>query len=170
MRSRRVYDSEPDAHFLTFSCYKRRRLLDVDRCKRIVISTMDSGLRAIHGNCIGFVIMPNHVHTLVWAPVSGRISEFLQDWKQTSSARIKQCLAGSTYASRWDTSDPVWQSRYYDFNVFHDAKVIEKLTYMHENPVKAGLVMHPCDWEWSSARHYECGRSVGIPIRYSSEE
>ena len=41
-----------------------------------------------------------------------------------------------------------------------------KLKYMHENPVRAGLVVQPCDWAFSSARHYEQGRSVGVPIRW----
>ena len=44
-------------------------------------------------------------------------------------------------------------------------KVWEKLTYMHENPVRAGLAAQACDWAFSSARYYEQGRSVGVPIR-----
>ena len=47
-----------------------------------------------------------------------------------------------------------------------EEKVREKLTYMHENPVRAGLVAQPCDWAFSSARYYEQGRSVGVPIRW----
>ena len=48
---------------------------------------------------------------------------------------------------------PVWQKRYYDFNVFSDHKRIEKLRYMHRNPVKRGLVEKPEDWKWSSYCH-----------------
>ena len=43
-------------------------------------------------------------------------------------------------------------------------KVHEKLTYMHENPVRAGPVRHAVDWKWSSARWYELRQSVGVPI------
>lgn len=42
----------------------------------------------------------------------------------------------------------------YDFNVFTDRKRIEKLKYMHRNPVARGLVAEPEDWAWSSFRHY----------------
>ena len=48
--------------------------------------------------------------------------------------------------------------------MYSDDKVREKLIYMHENPVRAGLVARPCDWPFSSARYYEQGRSVGVPI------
>lgn len=43
-----------------------------------------------------------------------------------------------------------WQRRYYDFNVYSRAKVIEKLHYMHANPVQEDLVTHPGHWPWSS--------------------
>jgi len=44
---------------------------------------------------------------------------------------------------------PFWQPRYYDFNVFHEQKLVEKLDYMHQNPVQRGLVTRPEDWKWS---------------------
>jgi hypothetical protein len=50
-----------------------------------------------------------------------------------------------------------WQVRYYDFNVRTREKQIEKLRYLHRNPVKRGLVDKPEDWEWSSFRHYATG-------------
>ena len=50
-----------------------------------------------------------------------------------------------------------WQVRYYDFNVRTREKQIEKLRYLHRNPVKRGLVEKPEDWEWSSFRHYATG-------------
>jgi len=46
-----------------------------------------------------------------------------------------------------------WQARYYDFNVYTAKKRIEKLRYIHRNPVKRDLVEKPEDWEWSSFRH-----------------
>ena len=49
---------------------------------------------------------------------------------------------------------PVWQKRFYDFNVRTEQKQIEKLRYMHRNPVKRGLVERPEQWEWSSFRSY----------------
>ncbi|MGH9530563.1 MAG: hypothetical protein ACRD2S_11680 [Terriglobales bacterium] len=47
-----------------------------------------------------------------------------------------------------------WQHRFYDFVEFTEKKRIEKLRYMHRNPVKRGLVLKPGQWKWSSFRHY----------------
>ena len=52
------------------------------------------------------------------------------------------------------TPAPVWQKRFYDFNVRSQKKRIEKLRYMHRNPVKRGLVIQPDQWNWSSFRAY----------------
>jgi len=53
----------------------------------------------------------------------------------------------------------VWQPRFYDFNVWTDHKRIEKLRYVHRNPVKRGLVDAPELWAWSSFRDYLYGQT-----------
>jgi len=47
----------------------------------------------------------------------------------------------------------VWQHRFYDFVVFSEKKRVEKLRYMHRNPVQRGLALEPQQWLWSSFRH-----------------
>ena len=59
---------------------------------------------------------------------------------------------------------PFWQARYYDFNVFTTAKQVEKLRYMHRNPVARGLVEKPEEWPWSSYRHYATGVEGTVEI------
>ena len=56
--------------------------------------------------------------------------------------------------SKLSTQRPFWQARYHDFNVLTHNKRVEKLHYMHQNPVTRGLVSTPEDWPWSSYRHY----------------
>ena len=66
--------------------------------------------------------------------------------------------------SFWDSCPThVWQARFYDFNVWTERKRVEKLRYLHRNPVKRGLVSEPQQWSWSSFRHYMYGE-VG-PVR-----
>jgi len=48
----------------------------------------------------------------------------------------------------------IWQRRFVPFNVYTDKKRLEKLNYMHNNPVKRGLVSAPGEWPWSSWRFY----------------
>ena len=62
----------------------------------------------------------------------------------------------------------VWQKRFYDFNVWTPEKRVEKLRYMHRNPVKRGLTERPEDWKWSSFRSYAYG-DEGL-VRVNSQE
>ena len=54
--------------------------------------------------------------------------------------------------------------RYYDFNVWSERKQVEKLKYIHRNPVKRGLVTFAEDWQWSSFRHYLTGEPGIVEI------
>ena len=166
MPKRRVYDDSGDAHFVTFSCYKRRRLLDHEAARVIVVETLREQLPRQQTTCVGFCVMPHHVHALLWFPEPGSLSTFMKYWKQRSSGRIKEFLRMrlTSYAGHIDVSDPVWQPRFYDFNVHSEKKLSEKLNYMHNNPVTAGLVELPVDWRYSSARWYELQEDVGVPI------
>lgn len=168
MNRRAIHDDELHAHFVTFSCYHGRRLLDDDRAKRIVLGVLNSQLVRRKASCVGFVVMPDHVHAIVWFSIPKQLSVFMQQWKRLSSEAIGRLVHEKLvhYAEKTDLEDPVWQPKYYPFNLYSEEKVREKLTYMHENPVRAGLVARPCDWAFSSARYYEAGRSVGVPIRW----
>jgi putative transposase len=86
-----------------------------------------------------------------------------------SSVHIKRLFRGilASYARDVDLSEPVWQARYDDFNLFSAKKVEEKLVYMHQDPVRAGLAAHACDWPWSSARYDEQGRTVGVAVGWT---
>jgi len=168
MVQRRVYDRDKHVHFVTFSCYKRRQLLQHDQAKRIVIGHLCSQLTRHKGLCTGFVIMPDHVHALLWFPQIEQLSRFMNAWKGLSSQRIKTHYR-THFPSYWqqiDTDDPVWQARYYGFNIWSRRKLEEKLDYIHLNPVRAGLVERAEDWTWGSARWYHSGKSVGLPIHW----
>ncbi|HEV2961704.1 MAG TPA: transposase, partial [Candidatus Angelobacter sp.] len=58
-----------------------------------------------------------------------------------------------------------WQKRYYDFNVFSEKKHVEKLRYIHRNPVTRGLVESPEQWVWSSFREYSIGERGQVKIK-----
>ena len=168
MVKRRVYDEEKHLHFVTFSCFKRRNHLQHDQAKRIVIGTMGSRLAQQNGLCLGFVIMPDHVHALVWFPEINQLSPFMNKWKELTSKTLKQFLPKMfpKYWSTIDSSEAIWQARYYGVNLWSRHKVEEKLDYIHQNPVRAGLVKMATDWSWSSARWYLQQRTVGVPIKW----
>ena len=92
----------------------------------------------------GYVVMPEHVHLLVSEPELAVLATAIQALK-ISVARRAMSLGVDV---------PLWQKRYYDHNVRDYESFVEKLRYLHRNPVKRGLDERPEDWEWSSFRHY----------------
>jgi len=93
--------------------------------------------------------MPEHVHLLISEPVRGTPSTVLQKLKQDVSRKLR-----AASDKRDDRLPRFWERRYYDFNVWSAKKKIEKLGYMHMNPLKRGLADHPKDWPWSSEASY----------------
>jgi hypothetical protein len=87
----------------------------------------------------------------------------MQALKQGFAQRLLRRMraqADRRQGSFWSTAleeGHIWQRRFYDFVVFSEKKRIEKLRYMHHNPVKRGLVLEPGQWDWSSFRHYAEG-------------
>jgi putative transposase len=138
------------------------------RAKRVVLGVLGPRLSLQAGRCVGFVVMPDHVHAIVWFPMPDQLSHFMKQLKQRSSVQIKRLIRTSLirYNQAIGPAEPVWQAGYYDFSLFTQRKVEEKLIYMHQNPVRAGLVERPCEWPWSSARYYDTGRSVGAPVAW----
>ena len=89
MMMRQIVDDRLYAHFITFSCDRRRRLLSLDQPKRL-IGALNQELRRIDAKCIGFVIMPDHVHAVVWFPRPSCFSGFMHEWKRYSSRMIRE--------------------------------------------------------------------------------
>lgn len=58
----------------------------------------------------------------------------------------------------------IWQPSFYDFNIYSDKKLEEKMNYIHWNPVRAGLCENPEDWPWSSYNFYKAGKRGKIRI------
>jgi putative transposase len=116
MVTKRTFDREGHAHFVTFSCYRRRRLLDHDRAKNVVLEVLGSQLGRQCGRCVGFVVMPDHVHAIVGFSQPDQISHFMKQWKQRSSVQLKRLLASLlvSYAGTIDLTEPAWQAGYYD--------------------------------------------------------
>ena len=100
----------------------------------------------------GYVIMPDHVHLLLSEPQKQKLATTLSVLKGETSKHLK------------GDRRQFWQVRYFDFNIFTQKKFVEKLRYIHRNPVEAGLVQKPEDWQWSSYRHWLNGEIGRVEI------
>ena len=175
----RRYDT-CSAHFITCSCYRRRPLLDDDRIKEAFLAVLEDTRRRYRFRVYGYVLMPEHFHLLISNPDVGDTGKAMQVLKQRVSHRARKILGPTLSQRRRKDGAPTefedirskepwqfWQRRFYDFNVWSRPKMIEKLKYMHRNPVVRGFVTRPEDWPWSSFRHYAMGE-IG-PVEIESE-
>ncbi len=159
-----------DLHFVTFSCYRQRPYLGTARARNRFAKILDEVRRRHEFALIGYVVMPEHVHLLISEPPKGNPSKVLQVLKQkvSRSPRGRKTFSARqlqfAFSSEADESPAFWQRRFYDFNVWSEKKLKEKLHYMHGNPLKRKLVHHPKDWPWSSWSFYEKGEKGLIPI------
>ena len=141
-RGLRRYQKEHHYHFITFSCYHRKpKLANTLACEAFERS-LERVRKAYKLEIHGYVIMPEHVHLLVGEPENRVLATAIQSLKQSVSRKL---------ALR--SSEPFWQERYYDMNIWSAKKKIQKLRYMHRNPVKRGLCLELENWRWSSFLH-----------------
>jgi REP-associated tyrosine transposase len=151
-------------HFITTSCYRRRPLLGTARNRDLFLQVLEQVRRRYHFVVAGYVVMPEHIHLLLGEAERGDPSLVMQALKQGFARRLLRRLRSrrdARQATLWSTAveeGRIWQHRFYDFVVFTEEKRIEKLRYMHHNPVKRGLVLEPEQWAWSSFRHYAQGQ------------
>ena len=163
-----------DLHFLTFSCYRRRPLLRNPAHCDLFLKVLDRVRRRYRFMVLGYVVMPEHVHLLVSEPQRETLSTAIQALKlgvvrsmEGSVTTPRSRKIGETWGTPAGTSshpDRFWQARFYDFNVFTERKRIERLRYIHRNPVVRGLVSSPEDWPWSSFRCYLSGEGGPVQI------
>ncbi|HEV2177961.1 MAG TPA: transposase [Terriglobia bacterium] len=163
------YYGQNDIHFITTSTYHRARLFDAELFRSLFAQTLGQVRDSLGFRLLGYVVMPEHFHLLLWPAPEADPSRILQSLKVRTAMAILDTLRKSK-AQPWcarmlerialpaTVHSPalhrVWQRRFYDTNIRSDAKVREKLNYMHGNPVKQRLVPSPEQWPWSSFRHY----------------
>ena len=155
----RRYDIEGQARFLTFSCYRRLPLLQDPRTRDALAEHLESTRQRLGFRVLAWVVMPEHVHLIV-LPADGRIGPVLRGIKQgfgrAMIGRWRKC--GAPILDRM--MDPRGTTRFwqrgggYDRNLRDLEEIRTKIRYIHQNPVRRGLVAEAAAWRWSSAHDY----------------
>jgi len=133
--------SVPDTtFFVTARLNATQAKLNENDAAQLILDTLSFYRRRGEIEVYGFVVMPDHVHLVVkiLPPV------ILPRWMN----RFK------SYIARGLGKGPIWQRGYWSEVVSGIPFLEEKLRYIHENPVRAGLVQDTADYPWSSARDY----------------
>jgi putative transposase len=120
----------------------------------------EKGLR-VHG----FVIMPNHVHSILSA-ATHNLSDIIRDFKRFTPSKLSEYLEGTGnqrqlnyFSSSARTAAKgnlfkIWQSGSHPEAITTKGFFFQKLNYIHNNPVRKGYVDFPEHWRYSSARNY----------------
>jgi putative transposase len=167
------HDDPGHIHFLTISCYHRLPFFGSDQVRQIVVDCMGQSRRRLGFRWIGYVVMPEHVHWLIYPHPPGcsnpiPISKIILSLKTSIGMQVNQALRevwrqrqsfGHPSLDRWATAPcpdkPIWTTRGIDVNLTDHDQLLTRLHYCHNNPVRRRLVERPEDWIWGSFRYYE---------------
>jgi putative transposase len=176
-KRRRRYNVAGHAHELTFSCYRNRAFLSSERICQYLVDSIISSREKHQFDLWAYVFMPSHVHLLICPrEMQYSISDILLSVKQPVSRRAVDYLRsnnpdGLKYlaTSQIHRSYRFWQKGGgYDRNITKVKTIIDLAHYIHNNPVRKGLVATADQWYYSSAADWQNIRQGPIPVDLDS--
>jgi putative transposase len=163
----KIYD-QSKAYFITCTVVKWMNVFDNNIYRDIIIDSLIYCQQNKGLNIFAYVIMSNHIHLLV-SSNNDNLSQIICDFKKYTSKKIvEQILKESDNledailnvfkreASKHTRNDTFqfWIQNNHPIEVYSNKFIKQKVDYIHNNPVKAGLVEKPEDYLFSSARNY----------------
>ncbi len=165
------------ARSLTFSCYHKLPLFSDPELCHLFLHYLNRARYKNPFEIWAYVVMPNHVHLLLYPKGTTSIRKMLQGLKRhTGLESIQHLLSKASpflekmeYEEKGCRTHRFWQrGGGYDRSLWTPANIIQNIEYIHSNPVRAGLVDDPLKWPWSSARAWEGVVKEPIPINPDS--
>lgn len=131
----------------------RERILFERENYRFFLKGLRAYISSKTASVLAYCLMPNHYHLLVRL-LSSDFSETMQQFGTSFTKAINK---------RFDRAGPLFQSRFKAIHVEREEYLVHLSHYIHLNPVVAGLVKSPADWEFSSYREYAGLRDGNLP-------
>lgn len=156
-RTHKSWAAEDAAHFITFTTQDRIRWFEQDAYCQIVADQLSFYSTHYNVTVLAYVIMPDHVHALIWPEGKKTFSDFIRGVKSFSAKLILDPkiphinpTSPTTYPSRRmsDQKQRIWQPEFFDYLIFTREKLKEKIDYIVYNPVEDGLTEDPEDYKW----------------------
>jgi putative transposase len=173
----RHYNTPGHAHELIFSCYRRIPFFnDKLACEKFLFE-LNQGREDFSFLLWAYVIMPNHIHLLIWPTkndyniakitksIKGRLAKkYLTHLKETKNTFIlNQC----SVVEKGMNKHRFWQrGGGFDRNLWNPKAIHDSISYIEANPVRSKRVSSPEEWLWSSARARKTGKGV-VPDVYT---
>jgi putative transposase len=153
------YDNLGTARFVTFVCYRSGKYLNNNIARELLIDHIKSARIKHDFKLLGYVIMPEHVHLVMFPPDGMRMGYVIREIKSKMAREYFALTMSEVRGTR-----VFWQKRCYDHNCRSVNAVREKIVYCHKNPVTRGLVETMDEWKWSSYNWYMGERDVPIEM------
>ncbi len=153
--------TDQHVQFFTATILNWKLFLKQDKFKQIIVESLMFMVQNQRVKVYGFVIMSNHIH-LIWQPLQGFTKKIIQSsfLRYTAQILIKELRNNHPQVLEHfrvnlkDRKYQVWERNPLSIE-FSQLDVFEqKLNYIHQNPVKAGLCFLPEDYQYSSAKNY----------------
>ncbi len=153
--------AEERCFFITNTCFNRKHLLLDDECFKTILDNFRFYNETYKARLMAYVLLVNHIHFVIYFEEENRLSDYMRDFKKFTSRTIRDHLlknhtdlATSIVYEKRHQFFKIWDDRYDDVIICTREVCETKINYIHENPVKAGLVQNPEDYRYSSATFY----------------
>ena len=148
--------------FFTATIQNWKHLLNEDKYKNIIVNALQFLVSEGKVSVNGFVIMSNHLHIIWQSKGSYSIKKIQDSFIKHTSKEFKKQLEKDNNLKEYevnaiDRKYNFWQRDALNIELFTAAAFTQKLNYIHNNPVKAGLCTFPEEYHFSSALFYEKG-------------
>jgi len=164
---------DSQALYITGVAKDRLPVFQSDAIKTVTCDAIDEARNSCGFLLFAYVIMPDHLHLLTDSP--RKPSEVLRYIKGTTAHRVIGYLKEKGYESsleklqheEWKRNHrySLWQHDTNVFQVFSESVFMQKVNYIHLNPVREGLVERAVDYHWSSARYWSRCETENEPLR-----
>ena len=164
MRSKyKIYDND-NIYFLTSTIVEFIPVFVDSTICNIIIESLSFYRKNKNMRIYAYVIMDNHFHLIAQ---SGSLSNDMRNIKRYTARKIinyfemKEKRWVLNQFSYWkkhhkrESNYQIWQEGFHPQEISDEEMLIQKTNYIHNNPVKRGLVSKAEDWIYSSARNYK---------------
>ncbi len=154
-------------HFVTGNVINRIPAFSQDSCCQGFFDILADLRNQWPCKLIAYVLMPEHIHLIV-NPKDGDIKGFVGALKSRTAMRLVNITADNRFLRECPDADgslhQVWQESFKALPLWSAWMIWQKINYIHNNPVKAGLVTSAKDYRWSSFRafYWDTGKPLAV--------
>ena len=157
-------DYENYPHFITHTTIEWLNIFTQEEYFQIIIDSFKYCQKHKGLLLYDYVIMTNHIHHISDSREGNKLSQIISDFKKHTTREINKLLRkdnrkyilnilNNSYYKKKGYKDQIWQRENFPKVIESDDFFEQKISYIYQNPVKAGYVFKPEDWKYSSARN-----------------